>query len=324
MNFQFSTFFLSFALVGASLPPQFFTMALPSSLCAWMLNVPFFSAKRALLLPASSSCPSKSGYSMIREWMSHLKCSTTRETSWNGNNKISTSLPLLLLHWARESCERDTILFTLESNSSRFILEDLIKFYFKRQTMMLWASLYCHLKLSTRSEWVSVILFFSNLQFIFQDITLLLVGFHGWAIIAISSRSEQQEKGCEGQRATRNIIERTRKYFLRKLIFTLLSSISIDSNEIRRYLAAYTRTEQTGPRPLLNSYRRAISHDVMMKKVCKVVKTWTFLDFHFFFFRGQPEHGVANLNEARQKEKKEKKRVKRPESFKMLRRWWLW
>lgn len=141
-----SSSFISPFLLVASLRWLFFGARLPSSLC---MNVecPF-----SLLPAAWSLCVVVAGVAWKwhdKKWTSHSQCWTTRKMSRNGN-KISTSLPLFPSFFSSSRCcrydvvaQRRTQSFTILpiSRSSSFSTDsswDLIKFYFKRQTMMSW------------------------------------------------------------------------------------------------------------------------------------------------------------------------------------------
>lgn len=150
MNFQFSTF--SSLLHLALLVGCFFTMALLRSSTAviivhecWMSFFP--PACRLVSLCRLRRWGGLEWHD--KKWTSHSQCRTTRKMSRNGN-KISTSLPLFLSFFYSSRCcrydvvaQRRTQSFTIlplsrSPYSSTDSSWDLIKFYFKRQTMMSW------------------------------------------------------------------------------------------------------------------------------------------------------------------------------------------
>lgn len=193
-----------------------------------------------------------------------IRWTTTRRRE--DGNKISTSLPL-------RQC--DTILFTffLHPDSSLRFNKILFKRWCRWKLKVAVASVECRKYYYLIPEEENQLnLFFFNL-------------FSNYCACCLVNEYSDLFKRFE--KPLKHNWTHT-KIFLLKLIFTLLSSISIDSNEIRCFpewkqttsswkkFFSFSWKVAGGLRALLNSYRRTISRDVMMKKVCKVVKTWTF------------------------------------------------
>lgn len=177
MNFQFSTFFspssISPFLLVASLRWLFFG--------AWTAIIIVHECWMSFFPPACrlvSLCRRRWGGLELhdKKWTSHSQCWTTSKMSRNGNI-ISTSLPLFLrIFYSSSRCcrydvvvQRRTQSFTilpLSRSSSSFTdsSRDLIKFYFKRQTMMSWEKIAAAVKRRERSgDFLSI---FTNLQVI--------------------------------------------------------------------------------------------------------------------------------------------------------------